>query len=307
MANSSRITTGSAPRLLQYSLDKIIKHTDSNYPVMGDRIFEKVGTNGKAFYEVMQMAGMGLASIKGQGDVISFDSVDQDWVRTIPVICYNKAARITMEAIQDNVYESQLPFLGEEIRKSLNVTRDINMANILNRAFNSSYTGPDGQQLCDSDHPLQAGGTSTNVLGTAQDLSEDSLEQMVLLIDGFKNPDGLDSTTSSKLLVVPKELKFEACRILKSKGQTQSANNDVNAIYHRGDIEDYMVWKRLTDTDAWFVTTDLKHNGLILVRHKEVETKSFQEPFTFDTIVAAYERYVTSFVDWRCIAGTAGA
>ena len=305
MANSGRITTGQIPRALQLGVDKFIQHYEHDYPIIGDELFTKVKAE-KGFYEAVQLAGMGLASRKNEGDAITYDSIDQDWVYRWPVHVYEKSARITMEMIQDNLYQDMLPMLAKEQVKALKHNRDTQMALILNRAFNASFTGPDASTLCSTSHAIQAGGTSSNRLSPDLDLSEDAVEQTVILIDKFLNPDGLKSEYKSKYLAVPVDLKYEACRILKSKYQTNSANNDVNALFHRGDIEDYVVWKRLSDTDAFFITTDAD-NSLMVAERKGIETRMFNDPFTYDVVVTAYERFRALFADWRGIAGTQGA
>lgn len=307
MANSGRHTTGSIPRSLQYGVDDFIKHFNKVYGNVGESLFTKADSNGKGFYESVTLAGMGEASRKGEGSPISYDSIDQESNTRWAVHTYVKAGRLTMESIDDNVYQDLLPMYAKEIAKSLVYTKDEKRAEILNNAFTSGETGPDGKVLCATDHPLQAGGTSSNRLATDSDLSEDAVENMVLLIDGFLNPDGLKSMYNSKFLIVPSALKYEACRIAKNKDwQTNSAERNINALNYRGDIDDYKVWKRLSDTDAWFVTTDAD-NCLLEVNRKGLQRQEHTDPYTFDLVISIYERYRMLFNDWRGIAGTPGA
>lgn len=306
MANSGRATTGSIPRALQYGVDDFIEHTMKQYPTAGEMIFSKKEANEKGFYESVILAGMGQASRKGEGAAISYDTLDQESNTRWAIHTYEKSARLTMEAIADNVYQDLLPRYAKEIGASLMYTKDEQRADILNKAFTAGETGPDGQILCSASHPLQGGGTSSNILATAQDLSEDSLEAMVILVDKFLNPNGLKSDFNAKYLVVPTDLKYEACRIMKGKYQTDSANRNINAINQRGDVEDYLVWKRLTDTDAFFVTTDAD-DSLVEVTRKGLTQQSFMDQFTYDTIVTFHERYRMLFNDWRGVAGTPGA
>lgn len=306
MANSGRHTTGSIPRSLQYGVDDFVKHFNKVYGNVGEMIFNKKDPNSKGFYESVILAGMGEASRKGEGAAIQYDSIDQESNSRWAIHTYVKAARLTMESIEDNLYQDLLPMYAKEIAKSLVYTKDEKRAEILNNAFTSGETGPDGKVLCATDHPLQAGGTSSNKLATDSDLSEDALEQMVILVDKFLNPDGLKSLYNSKYLVVPTDLKYEACRIMKNKYQTDSANRNIMAINQRGDVEDYMVWKRLSDSDAWFVTTDAD-DSLVEVSRKGLQRQEHNDPYTFDLVVSIYERYRMLFNDWRGIAGTPGA
>lgn len=306
MANSGRHTTGSIPRSLQYGVDEFVKHFNKVYGNVGETLFTKADPNSKGFFESVTLAGMGEASRKGEGAAIQYDSIDQESNTRWAVHTYVKAARLTMESIEDNVYQDLLPMYAKEIAKSLVYTKDEKRAEIFNNAYTSGETGPDGKVLIATDHPLQAGGTSSNKLATDSDLSEDALEQMSILVDGFLNPDGLKSMYNAQYLVVPTQLKYEACRIMKSKLQTNSAENNINAINQRGDVKDYMVWKRLSDTDGWYLTTDAD-NSLLEVSRKGLQRKEHNDPYTFDLVISIYERYRMLFNDWRGIAGSPGA
>lgn len=306
MANSGRHTTGSIPRALQYGVDDFVKHFNKVYGNVGEMIFSKKDSNDKGFYESVILAGMGEAARKGEGAAISYDSIDQESNTRWAIHTYVKAARLTMESIEDNLYQDLLPMYSKEIAKSLVYTKDEKRAEILNNAITSGETGPDGKTLIATDHPLQAGGSIGNRAATDADFSEDALEQMVILIDKFLNPDGLKSMYNAKYLVVPTDLKYEACRVMKNKYQTDSANRNIQAINQRGDIEDYLVWKRLSDTDSWFVTTDAD-DSLVEVSRKGLQRQEHNDPYTFDLIVSIYERYRMLFNDWRGIAGSFGA
>jgi len=306
MANSGRHTTGSIPRALQMGVDDWIKRFNKQYGNVGEMLFSKRSSNEKGFYESVSLAGMGEASRKGEGDPISYDTIDQEFNTRWAVYTMVKAARLTMESIDDNLYQDLLPMYSQAIAQSLVYTKDEKRAEILNNAITSGQTGPDSKVLIATDHPLQVGGTSANRAGTDADFSEDALEQMIILIDGFLNPNGLKSMYNAKYLVVPSALQFEACRVLDSKLRTGTANNDINAINHRGIVEDYLVWKRLSDSDSWFVTTDAD-DCLVEVSRKGLQRQEHTDPYTFDLIVSIYERYRMLFNDWRGIAGSFGA
>lgn len=305
MANTGRITTGSFPRLLQYGVDDQVQHLNKSYQAVGQMLFTKKDSHGKGFYESVSLAGMGQASIKGEGSAISYDSLDQEFNKRWAVYTMVKAARATMESLDDNVYDDILPRIAKEIAKSLVYTKDVKRAAIFNNAITSGETGPDGKVLIATDHPLQAGGTSSNRAATDADFSEDALEQMIIIVDNFLNPDGLKSMYSSKYLVVPTELQFEACRVLETKLRTGTADNDINAINKKGLIDDYVVWKHLSDSDSWFLTTDAE-DSLVEVNRKGIQRQEHNDPYTFDLIISFYERYRMLFNDWRGIAGSFG-
>lgn len=305
MANSGRHTTGSIPRALQYGVDDFVKHFNKQYGTVGEKLFTKEDSDEKGFYEAVTLSGMGEAALKGEGSAISYDTMDQESNTRWAIHTYVKAARLTMESIEDNVYQNILPMYAKEIAQSLVYTKDEKRAEILNNGITSGEVGPDGEVLLSTSHPLQAGGVSANRAGTDADFSEDALEQMIILIDGFLNPNGLKSMYNAKYLVVPSALQFEACRVLDSKLRPGSANNDINAINHKGIVEDYLVWKRLSDTDSWFVTTDAE-NCLVEVSRKGLQSRQDVDMYTYDTIVSIYERYRMLFNDWRGIAGSFG-
>lgn len=304
MANNGRMTTGSLPRLLQVGLDKIIDHYNKSYKIMGSEIFKTQKVE-KGFFEATQVAGMGMATVKGEGEPVSLDSRDQNWVYQWPIITYSKSGRITMEAIEDNQYEDQIAIIGREISKGLNHCKDFQMATVFNNGF-SSTSNPDGKALFATDHGIQAGGTSSNLLSPALDMSEDGIEQLVLLIDAFVNPDGLQSDYSSKDLIIPIQLRFEADRIVKSKYRPGTPDNDISAIYEQSVIRRVLPWKRLTDTDAYFITSTAD-DGFTLAVKRGIKSESFKEPTTLDMLVAATERYVAFCQDWRAAVASAGA
>lgn len=303
MANSGQVTTGNAPRLIQLGIDDILEHFMKDYKGVGDMIF-KSSQHGKAFVEAVQMAGMGLASIKGEGSPVEMDSVDQDWVFRWPVITYGKGCRITMEAIEDNLYQDLIPVYGQQIANSLVLTKDHLRANIFNSL--SSTTGPDGQYYADTDHPLQAGGTTSNLLSPALSLGEDAIEAMVLLADNLKNPNGQISDINTRELIVPQALRFQADRIVNSKYRVDVADNTISAIYNQGVISKVITWKRLSSSTAFFLLTDAMKGFQTKVK-RGVKTKQFEEPTTLSVITVATERYVNFLEDFRAVIYNAGA
>lgn len=305
MANSSRMNRGTLPRTLQLGLDKIIDDEGKEYRGVGERIFTEVKTE-KAFYEFMKLAGAGTAARKGEGDAISWSSIDQHWVYRQPVYTYEKSARITEEMIEDNVYENVLPRLGREQLKALRDARDTNLANILNNATNTDYTYGDGSVLAATTHATQVGGTNSNRLATDADISEQALEDMVILIDNFVNDDGLKSNFQAKRLIVPTALRFEAKRILKNPSRPATSDRDINVLNMDGDIPEIVVWKRLTDDNAYSIQTDCG-DGLLMIRRRGIRTKSAMDFETYDIKLTASERYGVTVGDHRCIVHTPGA
>lgn len=305
MANNGRITRGSAPRVLQLGLDKLLDDLKDVYMGKGDAIFTEIKTE-KAYFEMMKLAGMGVAALKGEGEAITYDSVDQNWVFRVPVYDYEKSARITRNMIKDNLYEDMLPRIAKEQMKGINTNRDIIQANILNRAETSGYTYGDGQVLLSVSHPLQAGGVNANKSATDADLAEDSLEALKIVCDNMLNDDGILGDYELTDLIIPSALQFEAHRILKSTDRYNTADRSTNALNDMGVVKNIIKWKRLTDTDAFFLKTDCE-DGLILARREGVFTQSSQDPFTFDTILSACERFAITVGKHQSLVGSMGA
>lgn len=305
MANNSRIVRGNIQRMLQYGLDEIIDQNGREYRGEGSKIFKEVSTD-KAWYEVMQLAGVGMAGRKDEGAHIQLDSIDQHWVFRQPVYTYQKGVRITEEAQEDNVYENMMPRISKEIYKSLMIARDQQMANILNYSFTDGPTYGDGKVAIATDHPVQAGGTNSNRLAVDEDLSEAAIENLKLLCDGMVNDDGQLSDYSLDKLIVPSALQFEARRILKSDLRYATSDNDANILRMEGVIKSIIDWKRLSDSDAYFCTTDAEY-GLCFIRRRGVYTTESVDPYNGDKIVSGKERYQPSLIDHRGLVGCPGA
>jgi hypothetical protein len=185
-------------------------------------------------------------------------------------------------------------------------TKEIVGANVYNRAFTAGFTGGDGTVLLNASHPNFAGGTWSNILATAADLSEAALEQACIDIAGFTNDRGLQIKVLPQTLVIPRQLIFEAKRILGSDGRVGTDNNDLNALKTLGSIPKMVVNHYLTDTDAWFIRTDVKEG----MKYFERRADEFGMDEDFDTENAKYKataRYSFGWTDPRALYGTPGA
>ena len=305
MANSGRILSGLNPRLLQYGLDKIIDHFSNLAETVTDRIFQSEDAD-KGFYEIVTLAGMGPAGVRGESDSLTYDSINQESNPRFTIFTYEKSARISMEAVEDNVYKNMVKLIGQSFAKAHKDNEDYQGAGIFNSATNSGITWGDGVSLLNTAHPTQAGPTYSNRPSPDLDLSEDSVEQAVILVYTFRNPDGLLADYKTQQLIVPVPLMYEAQRIYGSKYRTSRADNDINAVMNRGDIvEEPIVWKRLTATTTWFLTTDAP-NGLIMANRKGLTSKMADDIYTYDQIYTSHKRFRTLVGDSRCLVGSVG-
>lgn len=255
--------------------------------------------------EDQEMTGFGLAPIKPQGQATVYDTMQQGVTSRYTHIAYSLGFIITREAIDDNQYEKVGMQRTGSLAFSMRQTKENVVANMYNRAFNSSYVGGDGKELLATDHPSLAGNWS-NELATPADLSEAALEDLCIQIMGATNSRGLRIALKPQKLIVAKENFFEAQRILKSTNQPGTANNDLNALRTTGIIPELAVNHYLTDADAFFVRTNVPE-GLKLFQRTAAE---FTQDGDFDTNslkYKAYERYSTGWSDPRALFGSTGA
>lgn len=260
----------------------------------------------KAYEEDQELTGFGLAPVKPQGQATQYDTMSQGVTTRYTHAAYSLGFIITHEAIADNQYEKIGMQRTGSLAFSMRQTKENVAANVYNRAFNSSYTGGDGKELLATDHPSLNGNWS-NELATAADLSEASLEDLVIQIGNAVNARGLRISIKPKALVIPVNLQFEAARILKSVGQSGTANNDINALRTMGAFPDGVkVNHYLTDTDAFFIRTDAP-DGLKLFQREAAEFKQDGDFDTDNLKYKSYERYSTGWTDPRGLYGTSGA
>ena len=265
-------------------------------------IFETENSD-RAFEEEVMLSGFANATVKPEGQGVSFDSAQETFTARYTNETIALAFAITEEAIEDNLYDRLASRYTKALARSMANTKQVKGAAVLNNAFNSSYAGGDGKELCATDHPTLAG-TFSNELSTAADLNETSLEQALIDIAAFTDERGLKVAARGMKLVIPSALQFTAERLMKSKGRTGTADNDINAINNMGAVpEGYVVNHYLTDTAKWFVKTDVP-NGLKHFMRAPLKTSMEGDFDTGNVRYKARERYVFGFSDPRGIFGS---
>tara|TARA_Y100000114_G_scaffold152160_1_gene170044 strand:- start:1083 stop:1994 length:912 start_codon:yes stop_codon:yes gene_type:complete len=261
----------------------------------------------RAFEEEVMLSGFGSAPVKQEGANVAFDQATESFTARYTHETIAMAFAITEEAIEDNLYDRLASRYTRALARSMANTKQVKAANVLNNAFDSSFTGGDGKELCATDHPLANGGTFRNELATAADLSETSLEQSLIDIAAFVDERGLKIALQGVKLIIPKELQFTAERILKSPQRVGTADNDINAMASMGMIpQGYRVNHYLTDTDAFFIMTDAP-NGMKMFVRSPIKTAIEGDFDTGNVRFKARERYSFGFSDPRGIFGSPGA
>jgi len=224
-------------------------------------IFE-TETSERSFEEETKLSGFSAAPVKNEGNAISYDNAQEAWTARYNHETIALGFSITEEAVEDNLYDSLSTRYTKSLARAMAYTKQVKGATILNQAFAGGPTYGDGKVLCATDHPLISGGTNSNTFTTQSDLNETSLEAAVIQIAGWTDERGLLIAAKPRKLVVPPNLMFVATRLLETELRVGTNNNDINALKSNGSIpEGYRVNHFLTDTNAWFLLTDVP-NGL---------------------------------------------
>lgn len=274
------------------------------YPSQWSDIFETYESD-KAVEIEVEMKLLGLAQIRPEGSPTAVDTMGQriitNYVHRYVALSFN----ITRQAIMDNLYKSKFPLMVRALKKSMAQTKEILGASVLNNAFSSSFPIGDGQALCSTAHPID-GSTVANTPSVQADLNEASLESAIITIQQFKDQAGLIVQTKPQKLVVPPQGQFVAERLLASAFRTNTANNDISAIYNVSAIpQGYRVNQYLTLPNAWYVLTDAPDGFKHYVR-EAIETDVYTEFSTDNLMAKAVERYSFGVSNFRAVYGSNG-
>jgi hypothetical protein len=264
-------------------------------------------TSERSFEEETKLAGFSAAPVKPEGQAIAYDNAQEAWTARYNHETIAMGFSITEEAIEDNLYDSLSARYTKALARAMAYTKQVKSAAILNNGFNSAVVYGDGVSLFSTAHPLISGGTNSNRPSTAADLNETSLEAAVIQIAGWTDERGLLIAAKPRKLIVPPALMFVATRLLETELRVSTADNDINAIKNNGSIpEGYTVNHFLTDTNAWFLTTDVP-NGLKHFVRMPLQNSMDGDFDTGNVRYKARERYSFGVSDPLGIYGSPGA
>ena len=262
----------------------------------------------RAFEEETLLTGFGAAPTKSEGASIEYDTAAEQWTARYVHETIALAFSITEEAVEDNLYDTLSKRYTAALARSMAYTKQVKAANVLNNGFSSSYLGGDGKALMTTDHPSLAAGDLSNELATSADLSETSLETAIIAIGGYVDDRNIPVAVQARKMIVPKDLAFTAQRILKSELRVGTADNDVNATRSLGLLPGgYSVNHYLTDTDAFFILTDMTNTGFKMFQRRPLKTSMEPDFETGNMRFKASERYSFGWSDWRAVFGSPGA
>lgn len=215
----------------------------------------------RSFEEEVKLSGFGAAPVKSEGASISYDTAQESFTARYSHETVAMGFSITEEAMEDNLYDSLSARYTKALARAMAYTKQVKAASLLNTGFTTFLSG-DGVTLFNTAHPTVSGNTNSNSPSVAADLNETSLEQSVIDIAAYVDERGLLIAARPRKLIVPPALMFVATRLLETQLRTGTADNDTNALRVMGAIpEGYGVNHYLTDSDAWFIKTDVP-NGM---------------------------------------------
>jgi hypothetical protein len=302
---SGIVTSSSFAKLLWPGLNKVWGKEYNDYPVEWDKLFEH-NKSDRAYEEDLGLSSFGLANVKAEGAPITYDTERQGFTSRYNNVVYALGFIITREIYEDDQYGKIGGQKAKALARSMRQTKETNGANIYNRAFSGSYVGGDGVSMINSAHPNVAGGTFSNQIAVASDLSEAALEQAVIDIAGFRDDRGLLIAAKAEKLVIPYQQQFEAKRILGADGRVGTDLNDPNVLKDMGIFSNVITNHYLTDADAWFILTSVKDG----VKYFERRADQFEMDNDFDTENAKFKataRYAFGWSDPRAVYGSQGA
>jgi len=305
------INRGSFVKSLTVGVNKWYGDAYAEYPEEYNMLFSK-NTDSRAFVEDVGMSGFGMASQLGEGEAVNYDNMIQAFITRYQHVKYGLGFIITSEAIEDDQYMQIAQKRARGLAFSMRQTKETVAANVYNRAFSTTYLGGDGSSLVASaggggsaTHPNAAGGTWTNGPSAAVDLSEAALEQACIDISKWTDDRGLKIAVLPTRLIIPFDLSFEASRILEGDWQPDSTNRNINVLNKRGLFSEVVANHYLTDTDAWFIMTNIPDG----MKYFERKADTFGEDNDFDTDNLKYKataRYSFGWTDPRGIWGSPG-
>jgi hypothetical protein len=261
----------------------------------------------RSFEEETKLAGFSAAPVKSEGSAIQYDNAQEAWTARYNHETIAMGFSITEEAMEDNLYDSLSARYTKSLARAMSYTKQVKAAAVLNNGFNASVVYGDGQALFSTAHPIVSGGTNSNRPATAADLNETSLEAAVIQIAAWTDEKGLLIAAKPRKLIVPPALQFVATRLLETSLRVGTTDNDINALKNNGSIpEGYTINHFLTDTNAWFLKTDVP-NGLKHFVRVPLGTSMDQDFDTGNNRYKARERYSFGVSDPLGAFGSPGA
>ena len=264
-------------------------------------------TSERSFEEETKLSGFTAAPVKNEGSAIRYDNAQEAWTARYNHETIAQGFSLTEEAIEDNLYDSLSARYTKALARSMAYTKQVKAAAVINNGFSSNYPGGDVVALFSTAHPLVSGGTNSNTPTTQADLNETSLEAAVIQIAAWTDERGLLIAAKPRKLIIPSALQFVATRLLETSLRVGTTDNDINALKNNGSIpEGYTINHFLTDTNGWYLTTDVP-NGMKHFVRIPMSTGMDGDFDTGNVRYKARERYSFGWSDPLGMYGSQGA
>ena len=264
-------------------------------------------TSERSFEEETKLSGFSAAPVKNEGSAIAYDNAQEAWTARYNHETIALGFSLTEEAIEDNLYDSLSARYTKGLARAMAYTKQVKAAAVLNNGFTAGYVGGDGATLFSATHTLVSGGVNSNIPSTPADLNETSLEAAVIQIAAWTDERGLLIAAKPKKLIVPPALQFVAPRLLETELRVGTADHDINALKNNGSIpEGYAINHFLTDTNAWFLTTDVP-NGMKHFVRTPLQNSMDGDFDTGNVRYKSRERYSFGWSDPLGMYGSQGA
>jgi hypothetical protein len=264
-------------------------------------------TSERSFEEETKLSGFSAAPVKNEGSAISYDNAQEAWSTRYTHETIALGFSITEEAVEDNLYDSLSARYTKSLARAMSYTKQVKAAAVINNGFSNTYPGGDGVSLFNANHPLVSGGVNSNTPATQADLNETSLEAAVIQIAAWTDERGLLIAAKPKKLIVPPSLMFVATRLLETELRVGTNDNDINAIKNNGAVpEGYTVNHFLTDTNGWYLTTDVP-NGMKHFVRTPLQNSMDGDFDTGNVRYKARERYSFGWSDPLGMFGSSGS
>jgi hypothetical protein len=268
-----------------------------------------VESSDRAFEEEVMLSGFANAEVKPEGSGVSFDEAQETYTARYTHDTIALAFAITEEAIEDNLYDRLASRYTKALARSMSNAKQVKAVTPLNNGLSSvaTFKAGDTVSLFSTNHTTVSGTAVKNTLTTQADLNETSLEQALIDIAGMTDERGLRVAARGTKMIIPSANQFNAERLTKSQGRTGTADNDINASVSMGMIpQGYRVNNYLTDTDSWYIITDVP-NGMKMFQRAALKTAMEGDFDTGNVRYKARERYSFGVSDYRGIFGVEGA
>jgi len=264
-------------------------------------------TSERSFEEETKLSGFSAAPVKNEGSGVAYDNAQEAWTARYNHETIALGFSLTEEAIEDNLYDSLSGRYTKGLARGMAYTKQVKAAAVINNGFTAGYNGGDGVVLFSTAHPLISGGVNSNRPSTGADLNETSLESAVIQIAGWADERGLLIAAKPKKLIVPPALMFVATRLLETSLRVGTTDNDINALKNNGSIPGgYAVNHYLTDTNGWYLTTDVP-NGMKHFVRTPLSTGMDGDFDTGNVRYKARERYSFGWSDPLGMFGSPGS